>query len=73
MSFLEHSYQVGVRTSHGLLTRSSCTSLNAEANRTITRGAMVVHRFVGDTPGICCMHAVNKKNKLAYLENCSRN
>lgn len=53
------------------LTRSSCTSLKAEANRTTASGAMVVYLFVGDTPGICCMHAVNKKNKLAYFENCS--
>ena len=32
---------------------------------------MVVHLLVGETPGICWMHAVKRKNRLAYLENCS--
>src|SRR5277367_5819434 len=35
------------------------------------RGPIVVYRFVGETFGICWRAAVNKKNKLAYLENCS--
>ena len=34
---------------------------------------MVVYGFVGETPGICWMQAVNRKNKLAYFENCSGN
>lgn len=32
---------------------------------------MVVHLLVGETPGICWMQAVKRKNRLAYLENCS--
>jgi hypothetical protein len=32
---------------------------------------MVVYRLVGETLGICWMHAVKRKNTLAYLENCS--
>ena len=57
----------------GMLTKSSWTSLNADANNTTRSGAMVVYLFVGETPGICWMQAVNKKNKFAYLENCSGN
>ena len=53
------------------LTISSCTSLKADAINTTANGAIVVYLLVGETPGICCMQAVNKKNKLAYLENCS--
>lgn len=50
---------------------SSWTSLNAEASNTTAKGSIVVYRFVGETPGICWIHAVNRKNKLAYFENCS--
>ena len=32
---------------------------------------MVVYLLVGLMLGICCIMAVNKKNKLAYLLNCS--
>ena len=32
-------------------------------------GAMVVHRFVGETLGICWMSAVNKKKMLALLSH----
>lgn len=35
-------------------------------------GPIVVYRLVGEMFGICCNAAVNKKNKLAYLENCSK-
>lgn len=52
-------------------TMSSWTSLNADASNTTASGAMVVYRLVGETPGICCIHAVNKKKRLAYFENCS--
>lgn len=45
--------------------------MKAEARRTRPRGTMVVHLFVGETPGTCWIRAVNRKNKLAYLENCS--
>lgn len=31
----------------------------------------MVYLFVGETPGTCCINAVNRKNKLAYFENCS--
>lgn len=33
------------------------------------RGTSVVYRDVGETSGICCMHEINKKNKLAALLN----
>ena len=46
-------------------------SLIADTSNTMNRGTMVVYRDVGEIPGICCRMAVNKKNKLAYLENCS--
>ena len=50
---------------------SSIISLKVATNRTSVRGAMVVYGLVGETLGICWMHAVNKKNRLAYLLNCS--
>ena len=53
------------------LTKSSWTSLKAEARNTAANGAIVVYLFVGDTSGICWMQAVKRKNRLAYLENCS--
>ena len=46
-------------------------SLTADTNNTMQSGTMVVYLDVGEMPGICCKMAVNKKNKLAYLENCS--
>ena len=46
-------------------------SLTAETSKTIPSGTMVVYREVGEIPGICCRMAVNKKKRLAYLENCS--
>jgi hypothetical protein len=45
--------------------------LKADTRRTAARGAMVVYWFVGETLGICWMHAVKRKKMLAYLENCS--
>jgi hypothetical protein len=30
-----------------------------------------VYRPVGDTSGICCNNAMNKKKQLEYLRNCS--
>ena len=39
---------------------------------TTPNGTIVVYRLVGDMPGICWRIAVNKKNKFAYLENCSK-
>lgn len=36
---------------------------------TTARGTMVVYRPVGETPGTCWIQAVNRKNKLADLEN----
>ncbi len=53
------------------LTKSSWTSLKADASNTPARGTIVVYGLVGDTPGICWMQAVKRKNRLAYLENCS--
>lgn len=53
------------------LTISSLTSLKALASSTRPKGTMVVHRFVGETFGICWMHAVKRKKTLAYFENCS--
>lgn len=55
----------------GFLTRSSEISLKALASKTSDNGAMVVYLLVGLTPGTCCMNAVNRKNRLAYFENCS--
>merc|ERR1719295_677077 len=34
-------------------------------------GAMVTHRPVGETLGICCSSPIVRKNMLAYLLNCS--
>jgi hypothetical protein len=75
MSFLDCEYKVSNRIGKWSMERtiSSWTSLNAEARSTTAKGAIVVYRFVGETPGICWIHAVNKKNKLAYFENCSVN
>ena len=53
-------------------TRSSWNSLKAEARRTMASGAIVVHLLVGETPGIWWLHAVKRKNRLAYFENCSK-
>ncbi len=61
----------GGKTPKKVPTRSSCVSLNAEARSTKDNGRIVVQRLVGETSGICCMQAVNRKNKLAYFENCS--
>src|ERR1700760_2583578 len=46
-------------------------SLPADTNNTTAKGAMVVYLFVGLMLGICWSIAVNKKNKFAYLLNCS--
>ena len=35
------------------LTTSSSSSFSADARMTMARGTMVVHRFVGETLGIC--------------------
>lgn len=51
------------------LTKSSWISLKALAMMTTANGTMVVYLPVGDTPGTCWIQAVNKKNKLADLEN----
>lgn len=36
---------------------------------TTASGTIVVYRPVGETPGTCWIQAVNKKNRLADLEN----
>ena len=51
--------------------QSSEISFAAAISSTIASGTSVVHRFVGDTPGICWIHPMNRKNKFAYFENCS--
>lgn len=71
MSFLQTTNEQKTNHTEEKLTRSSCISLKAETRRTTASGTIVVYCCVGDTPGICCIHAVNRKNKLAYFENCS--
>lgn len=71
VSFLEENEKVDRRKGGKRLTRSSWSSLKAVARRTTMRGTMVVYWFVGETFGICWMQAVKRKNRLAYLENCS--
>ena len=53
------------------LRQSSAISFAAATSKTIPKGTNVVQRFVGDTPGICWIHPINRKNTFAYLENCS--
>lgn len=55
-----------------ILTTSSMISLMAETLRMKIKGTSVVYRPVGDTSGICCIKAMNKKKMLAQRRNCSK-
>lgn len=55
-----------------LRTTSSIISLIAAQQRIIDRGTAVVYRPVGDTPGICCRTAMQRKKIFEYFRNCSK-
>lgn len=53
------------------LTKSSTISLMALTAKIKINGTNVVYRPVGETSGICCSKAMNKKKQFEYLRNCS--
>lgn len=54
------------------LTKSSTISLMALTLRMNIKGTRVVYRPVGDTSGICCRSAMNRKKQFEYRRNCSK-
>lgn len=54
------------------LTKSSTISLSALTDSININGTKVVYLPVGDTSGICCNNAINRKKQLEYRRNCSK-
>lgn len=53
------------------LTTSSTISLIALTLKINIKGTRVVYRPVGETSGICCNSAMNRKKQFEYRRNCS--